>query len=134
MFLISLLLFYKNNSLYYLKVLYIVHYLLFIQKYIIVCYVFSPFIWILHVSKSFELELKMISQTLWWENVSQVIHLLYRSYIDLLYRWTINPVYEVHRKTVSNFLMFNLHEELRIYVFNYLCNPTNMNYNTPNFS
>ena len=67
----------------------------------------------------------MLSQTLWWENVSQVTHLLYHSYIDLLYRWTIKPVYDVHRNTVSNFL--------RIYVFNHFCNPSNMNYNTPNF-
>ena len=74
----------------------------------------------------------MSSQTLWWENVSHVIHLLYRSYIDLLYRWIIKPVYELQHKTVSTFLMFNLHEELRI--FNYFCNPTNMNYNTPNSS
>ena len=59
----------------------------------------------------------MLSQTLWWENVSQVIHLLYRSYIDLLYRWTIKPVYEVHRKTVTNFLIFNYYMKSCVFMF-----------------
>ena len=62
----------------------------------------------------------MLSQTLWWENVSQVIHLLYLYlyfYIDLSYRWTIKAVYEVHSWTVSNFLMFNYYMKSCVFMF-----------------